>query len=36
MVQMFECTLDGELEEQLVYSKYDYRNKLTNIFLKKD
>jgi putative transposase len=27
MGQMLESALDGELEEQLGYSKYDYRNK---------
>jgi len=30
MRQMLESVLDGELEEQLGYSKYDYRNKLTD------
>ena len=30
MGQMLENALEGELEEQLGYSKYDYRNKLTD------
>jgi putative transposase len=30
MGQMLESALDGELEEQLGYSKYDYRNKSTD------
>jgi len=30
MGQMLESALDGELEEQLGYSKYDYRNKPVN------
>jgi putative transposase len=30
MGQMLENVLDGELEEQLGYSKYDYRNKSTD------
>ena len=30
MGQMLESALDGELEEQLGYSKYDYRNKPTD------